>query len=302
MVEKHNGLKLELLSLSSFKQIGGRAGRFVLNGENTPGVVTALSDAHLPVIRKALELPIEPLRYARLSPNKDMITRVAEVLPPHTPLKVAYGVFKYVSKLHPSYELESIDKHTQHLDLIDSVAGSLTIADRLLLLMAPVGWRDELVVRAVIHMVEMYSTKLHVDYKKMLGHCDFLTLLDDVTSLMESGSNQVADNMMQGLEALHKTLTVYVWMSFRQPVAYPDREEVEKLVDKVETAMNWCLDRVGIPTSSNRRVYPVQYGAPRAPIRKHATVKPAFQNKDFYKGRRYEASYNIAPKQYMRAA
>ncbi|KAH7093957.1 hypothetical protein BKA62DRAFT_721750, partial [Auriculariales sp. MPI-PUGE-AT-0066] len=62
--KKWDGEKEVMLSLSTIKQIGGRAGRFELGGSVAPGIVTTLQPTGLEDVQLALRVPTRPLKRA----------------------------------------------------------------------------------------------------------------------------------------------------------------------------------------------------------------------------------------------
>lgn len=213
-----------------------------MHSKNKPGIVVTMQEADMPILRKALELPVEPLRYARINAAADDFIAVMQALPLGTSLSTAMQVFKYVAKMHPRYEYMDISDGVSAFDYIDSVVGELTLSDRLLLQHAPILWRDPVAVRAVVQVMKMYKTDMFVDYRKLLKDTDMQASLDEALVMMETGETQGAsEEMMSGLESLHKTLVLYIWMSFRSSVAFPEREAVEEVKNQTEKVMDWCL-------------------------------------------------------------
>lgn len=244
-VYKWNGERKELLSLSSFKQIAGRAGRFGLHTKNEPGIVTTLYKADLPLVRKALALNVEPLRYAVMTPGWDQFADVMQSLPSGTSLSTMQQVTQYVSKLHPSYEPETPKKKIAQFSYIDNIASELTLADRLMLRNSPINWRDEELLRAAVHIMTMLRDNFKVNYHQLMALMDFQAHLDQVHAL--SAAKQVyglSDSHLSRLETMHRMLTLYIWLSFRIPVAFLHSEEATAKLTEVEEAMQWLLEHM----------------------------------------------------------
>ena len=244
-IYKWNGKEEELLHLSSFKQIAGRAGRFRLGETNEPGIVTTVWGHHLPAVRKALELPIEPLKYATLCPPWDQYDLVQQALPSGSSLTALQQIFRYVSKLHPSYRIEEVGRKIEQLGYIDSLASELTLRERLLMRCAPINWRDEALLRGVEHVMRMLRDDLLVDYDRLMQLAGFDSFLDDVNELRKSGQpRSVSDQHLRNLETMHRLLTLYVWLGFRVPVAFPHQEQATEKLAEVEQAMQWILENI----------------------------------------------------------
>ena len=252
-VRKWNGQSTELLSLSSFKQIAGRAGRFVLNGQNLPGIVTTLGSNGLLVLRRALELPIEPIRYARYGINFAELAKVLRVLPAGTPLHKVLELFRFVSKLHPSYELEDMEKKITFFKTIDGVVPNITAEDRLRFAFAPIKWNNLEQVALATVMFQMFERDTFVDYRRIMEEGSKVgPELEDLRALLdgkvEGGAfaavGMVPSALLEHLESLHGALSAYVWLSYRQPVVYPHREQVTQLLVELRRGMGWCLNNL----------------------------------------------------------
>ncbi|GJE88103.1 ATP-dependent RNA helicase suv3, mitochondrial [Phanerochaete sordida] len=249
---KWNGTERVTLSLSSLKQIAGRAGRFGMHGDtDAGGEVTTLMPEDLPVVEEALRSTPQPLTYARIHPTGEQFEHVVQTLPAGTPLSTAELVFEFVSRVHPSFELNSVVDATRAFDYIDRVSGKLTLGDRQLLRLAPIPWRDEKMIHVVTHLLRLFSNSLSVDYRQLFRLTDIQDHLDEV-DLAQTSGHRPPSNALLHLEQTHKLVIIYLWLSYRNPVAFSQRQQMTVVKQKVEKLMEWCLESAD-HTSSRRR-------------------------------------------------
>ncbi|KIP07494.1 hypothetical protein PHLGIDRAFT_70994 [Phlebiopsis gigantea 11061_1 CR5-6] len=240
---KWSGSSMQPLSLSSIKQIAGRAGRFGLHGaDSSGGIAATLYDEDLEVVRDALASTPAPLKFASYSPAFEEVEAVAQVLPPGTPISTVYQVFSYVSRVHPCFELQDPKTSVTASESIEKTGAPLTLADRHLLQQAPIPWRDPLAVMVMLRLVRMYGEDMYVDYARLLHDCGMQQELDNVKKLIQKGARSPPPGTLENLETMHKITTLYLWLSYRKPVSFNQREEVLAVKGEVEKAMDWCLE------------------------------------------------------------
>lgn len=142
---------------------------------------------------------------------------------------------------------------------IDS-SKTLTIEDRMLFCIAPVAWRDPRCLSVMRRLVKMYREALEVDLDSAIEGFGFMEALDGIESLQnmkqrgvtgkgtkwrserDEEIGQINQTTLSLLEAFHKVLAMYLWMSYRNPASWSNREEVGALKLRVEHALDRCLE------------------------------------------------------------
>jgi ATP-dependent RNA helicase SUPV3L1/SUV3 len=245
-VRKWDGGNERSLSVSQVKQIAGRAGRYGLHGDEAPnGLVTTLREPDLPFLASTLNLPAEPLQYARLSPTKESFTGIANALPPGSTTQAIYTAHMYVSRLQPMYRyiMTGENRTFTMCDFVDTYGPKLTVVDRLQLLMAPIPWRDTGCVEIVTKFIQMYSNNMDVKVMEALGSTNYLDTLVGIEAMVKAGMPPRGKApVLETLESFHKSLVFYLWMSFRNPVSYNRQTEAADLKVRVEKALDWSLE------------------------------------------------------------
>lgn len=167
-------------------------------------------------------------------------------------------------------------------DLIDQKGGTLPLKDRMQLMNAPVSWRNDDTLKVVSDFMLQYNTKVYVSLMSSLEKMSMLGKLGMIedkmrwkATLAQKGAtaSSVASKLkglasrrmldvaqapvlpgdLLELEVLHKILVTYMWMSFRNPVAYSDHDKVVQLKAKVEVVLDWALGEIGAATVAWRR-------------------------------------------------
>lgn len=275
---KWDGSELVPLSLSALKQIAGRAGRFGLHADaDAGGEVTTLWPQDLPVVEKALQATPQPLQYARVYPTQEQFEQVVQALPLGTPLSTAQMVFEYVSRMHPSFEPQSMRAIAQAFDNIDRLAGQLTLGDRQLLRLAPVQWRDENMVEIVVQLLRMYTRSLAVDYRQLFRMTGVQDQIEEIEVAREAGGLPPADGL-SNLETIHKLIIVYLWLSYRNPVAFSQRPQMMMVKAKVEKLMEWCLESSSVDVKKKKGFKDMQRS--KRPIHHDVPTKRILRSRD----------------------
>jgi len=257
-VTKFHGGRVTPLSVSQTKQIAGRAGRFGLHGDDVIGGVTTLGEQDMQFLRDTLPKPVKPHTAAILGSNLQTCIAIASVLPSDASMQTIQEVHVFVSRVKPHflYRLPPLlDKMTI---FIDSLAGILSMEDRLMLMYAPVPWRDTACVEFLAQLISDHRTKYDVDLLSLLAQSHLLEALRIVEQKMAHNDIKDCFSLLMSLESLHKILGLYSWLSYRKPVAFHSQEAAMALKLRTEKAMHWVL----LNSTTLRRPSPRKFTAP----------------------------------------
>lgn len=214
--EKWNGKQTVSIKIPDIKQISGRAGRYKVPGAKpapalkpgqpwtppTPqvGYVTTLEKTDLKVVRNALRTEVAPIQTAGIMPLPYHIEMFAAQFPSSKPFsEILHEMSQYLrtSKL---FHMCSMTEQVESARLFDKIP-SLTVADRMTFIIAPIG-RDAKTKLAVQKMAEAVAK----------GE-DGSVLANEAIDLEALDVNAQSIEHLQRLEALHKSLIVYLWLS-----------------------------------------------------------------------------------------
>ena len=253
-------LKLsEKLSVPEIKQIAGRAGRYRtaaqanesgrassseedMSAEQNVGLVTSLEDDDLPYIREAMGQEPAPLTAAGIFPPDSVFIKFAAYFPGTVPFEYILLRLLNMAQVHPLFFMCDPKNQVASARLIDTVSG-LRIEDRLIIMAAPLYLRDEGLwdtVAAFVWCVANHSNGRLVDIAE-------LNL--EALEMPVSGNREY----LYTLEGLHKSIILYLWLSFRFAGAFTDRTLASHVKELVEKRMMLALTEFSANKNLRRR-------------------------------------------------
>ncbi|EFX02895.1 mitochondrial ATP-dependent RNA helicase [Grosmannia clavigera kw1407] len=228
---KHDGMSFRHLTVSEIRQIGGRAGRFRTASQavktaaavastpattpattlakrwGTPGYVATLEDEDLSVVQGAFTTNAEPLQWAGIQPPTFAIERFARYFPPETPFSFILQRVRELSRISGRFRLCTPNESLDVADIIQPFP--LSIYDRCVFITAPCALRDpgqKEIIAAMARCVSQMSGGHLLDIPELN-----LEILDASRDDYHLGHQQY----LARLEALHKAITLYLWLSYR---------------------------------------------------------------------------------------
>ncbi|KAJ7572655.1 P-loop containing nucleoside triphosphate hydrolase protein, partial [Mycena floridula] len=275
-IDKFSKGEIRLLSTSSVKQIAGRAGRYGLHGDNTPGYATTRRPQDMGHVSKCLNAGFTSLTIARLGPNTKTFSAIHQALPKNSSLQTIHDVHEYVSRVGLLWRYSHSEQMKLMCHFLEQYKDQLTSEDLLFFTQAPVPWRDEIVVPVVIRILDLYCENYSTGLKEALEGQGFLDILAAVEKAMarekddptKRRKNPPTDVMMK-LESLYKIIDLYAWLRNRRPIAFYSAEEIEELRPRVNACLLW-----GLQTGSRN---PVQ--EEETPLIAYRGAKPALYDR-----------------------
>ncbi|KAL1868753.1 hypothetical protein VTK73DRAFT_3505 [Phialemonium thermophilum] len=229
-VTKYDGGGHRVLTVPEVRQIGGRAGRYRTaaqdikdnhtdttsrpTSKNAPagmpasaGLVTTLDDEDLGVVQAAFTSEAEPIKAAGILPPTFIIEQFYSYFSEDTPLSFVLARMREMAKLSEEFQMCSIVPLMEVADLIQEFP--MSIQDRLIFLTAPAnfhGTGQKQVLKVLARCISENRTAHLLDIEGL-----DLDILD-----IERGAADVNNTQyLQRLEELHKSITLYLWLSYR---------------------------------------------------------------------------------------
>jgi ATP-dependent RNA helicase SUPV3L1/SUV3 len=246
------------LSVSQIKQIAGRAGRYRTADQNTQGdsketkiidsqdsrlvsfkgsvkqsnvgLVTCLDERDLADIQTALNSEPDPIKAAGLQPPVEFIDAFAKMLPLGTPLEYMLQRLNEEAKIHSRYFLCDTKDGSHVAACLDGIQ-ELDIVQRCIFVASPADTRTE----SGRHVIKALAR--HVANRAAVTITDVEEIPLDVLDLPLSEDREY----LLKLELLHKSLILYLWLSYRFSNIFLDREMAIEAKSMVEEKINTTL-------------------------------------------------------------
>ncbi|EXJ63473.1 uncharacterized protein A1O5_11522 [Cladophialophora psammophila CBS 110553] len=239
-VSKFNGTSIVQLSTSQIKQIGGRAGRFrnahqamhntQAAAESNVGLVTTLNDEDLPLVRAAMESEAAPIKRAGMLPPAEAMEELEGRLPKGIPFEYILRRLCGKAALHERFRVCSIRDQSRISRVIEPVRG-LTMTQRIMLTAAPA-------TSASQGMDEVMRA-----FARCVAERRQVTIVDVPEVQLEVLEKPISGDRayLQSIEDLHKSLVLYLWLSYRFLGIFKDREMAVYAKELAEDRINTCL-------------------------------------------------------------
>lgn len=239
---KFNGTYMELLSVPQIKQIAGRAGRYrsahqAMRGaqkktdeSSSVGLVTTLNQADLRVVREAMEEEAPPVKKAGILPPGEYLEEVSTRMPKGVPFEYVLSRVCSAAEMHPRFSVCNITDQTAVSRVIEQVEG-LTIPQRLTLTAAPASTNSERLMTVLKALATALGKRQEVTI------VDIAEIELEVLEIPVSGDR---DYLLR-LENLHKSLIIFLWLSYRFANIFKDRDMAIYAKELTEEKINVCL-------------------------------------------------------------
>jgi ATP-dependent RNA helicase SUPV3L1/SUV3 len=233
---RHN---LQRISIPHIKQIGGRAGRFRAanekggpkdSDESNVGLVTCLEDIDLPHIQRAMEFEPAPLTAAGMIPTDTSFQRIAPYFPAEVSFKFLVNRVWSLAQTHPLFFMCKSRAQVGAAEIIDRSA-QLGVDDRLIFMAAPINDNDPVLQKATRGYIRALATN---NSGRLL---DIPEINLEILEIPVSGNREY----LHGLESLHKSLILYLWLSYRVGGVFTDRTLAMHAKTMVEERMMRAL-------------------------------------------------------------
>jgi ATP-dependent RNA helicase SUPV3L1/SUV3 len=246
------------MSVSQIKQIAGRAGRYrtaaqdeqddsaepkIIDSQDSRlvsfkgsvkqsnvGLVTCLDERDLFDIQTALNSEPDPIKAAGLQPPVEYIDAFANMLPLGTPFEYLVQRLNAEAKIHPRYFLCYTKDGKNVASCIDEIRG-LSVVQHCIFAASPADSKTESGKQVIKALARCVANRAAVTIT------DVPEIPLDVLDLPVSGDRAYLLN----LELLHKSLILYLWLSYRFTNIFLDREMATEAKGMVEEKINTTL-------------------------------------------------------------
>ncbi|KAI1877050.1 uncharacterized protein JN550_001122 [Neoarthrinium moseri] len=248
------------LSVSEIKQIGGRAGRFrsaaranltAAAGEEPEqssgppkapegqmGLVTAMEDEDLGNVSRAFSRKPPQIKTAGLQVPPSVLERFSAYFPPNTPLSYIILRLRDIATVNHRFHMCNLGEMVEIADLIQPFP--MSVYDRCVFLNAPVSLREENGKATLQAFARCASNMTGGDLLDIPAVN--LELLDTTRETYPLGKSAY----LKHLEALHKSITLYLWLSYRYSGVFRSQKLAFHVKELVEARINEALGEVSM--------------------------------------------------------
>ncbi|EFO26445.2 hypothetical protein LOAG_02037 [Loa loa] len=216
-------------------QVAGRAGRF--QSAYQKGWVTTLRPADMPLLEAFMKEPIKPIETAGIAPTSEQLETFSYHLP-HASFLSIIDMFISISSLSKKFHLCDIEQFRKLAELIDDIP--LSIKVKYAFCTAPVDMEvDNGVARTCfVRIARRFAEGQAINYN---WFCEIIQWpLPKPTSV----------TMLLDMCKLYNLIDLYLWLSYKFPDIFPDRERVRLLGKLIESYINEALLTMSEITSS----------------------------------------------------
>ncbi|KMZ66772.1 ATP-dependent RNA helicase, mitochondrial (SUV3) [Zostera marina] len=225
-MKKFDGISTRELTISEVKQIAGRAGRY---GSKFPvGEVTCLDAVDLPLLHSSLSSHSPVIERAGLFPTFDVLVLYSRL---HSTMNFLDILEEFLdkAKLSPNYFISDCAYMMKVAVVVDELP--LRLHDKYLFCTSPVDMDDEIVAHGLRQFATNYAKK---------GLVRLREIFTPGTVKVPGSHKELKD-----LESVHKVLDLYVWLSFRMEMAFPDRALATTQKEICNVLIEEFLERLG---------------------------------------------------------
>jgi len=260
---KHDGFSFRNLNTPEIKQIAGRAGRYktareavndgpvnltdgkpmdvepplqVSPPEPNVGYVTSLRKEDLRAITEAMEDEALPIKQCGILPPDRIVELFASYFPPGTAFSYILLRLNELASTSRRFFLSSLKDRLAIADILHGI--NLSVKERLIFTKSPCAVLEPGFIPFLQEMARCVADQGD-GHILNLKHMD-IDLLGADMKTYEDG----IEEYLKRLEALHKTVTTYLWLSYRFEDVFRSQALAFHIRDLAEEKINECLDQV----------------------------------------------------------
>jgi ATP-dependent RNA helicase SUPV3L1/SUV3 len=221
------------------------------------GIVTTLHKVDLPILRAVLPMELPKIKRATLDVPFRTLSDLSVLLPPNTPYADVLDHLHNLVQLPPNTRAGDFEQLVPVAQVLEPYRDQLSLTEIDLFTCCPVNHRDANIVSIFENIVRRYAEEGLVEIESVFGSTRFLSMLDLVEATLATlpplppiiGIGRrvltppIIVSSIPSLESMHKALVMYIWLSFRLEVAFPERHHAVELKTRVEVVLDNCLAR-----------------------------------------------------------
>ena len=226
--------------------------------ESAPGGgVTTLHKADLPILKAILPMELPKIKRATLDIPSSVRQNLATLLPSGTSYATVLAHTGSLVKYPRHMQGNAIGDVIPTADILQPFYDHLTLQETDMFLLCPMSSRDPNNLAIYKQILKLYTQIGCVTVQEAFSVTRFLTMLDLVEATIATlpplppviGIGRrvltppIIITSIPQLETMHKSLVMYIWLSFRLEIAFPERNVATELKLRCEKVLDECLAR-----------------------------------------------------------
>lgn len=221
------------------------------------GVVTTLHEADLPLLRAMMPLSLPSIPRAVIELPREALGNLAPLLPADMTFGELIDTFSALAKVPRNTVLSNFGNRNL-TDVVEPHRDILTLTEACVFGLAPVNHRDPKVLSIYSRIIAAYCDEMSVDLEAVLRPSSLIKTLKTVEETLAALpplpphpslvrrhlAPPVTIAAIPQLESLHKALVLYLWLSYRFELAFPDRDLAAQYKERTENVLEMCLERM----------------------------------------------------------
>ncbi|KAL1906988.1 RNA helicase [Sporothrix stenoceras] len=227
--------------------VGTNTGGGAAKKWGTPGFVTTLDDEDLDIIDEAFQTEAPPLKAAGIQPPIFAIEQFARYFSPDTPFSFILSRMRELAQTSELFQLCNPKEMIEVADIIHPFP--MSVQDRCIFLAAPTSLRDP-GFRSVLEAFARCVSEMRGGALLDIQELD-LEILDIEAEEYPGG----APKYLLAVEALHKSISLYLWLSYRYIGVFVSQQLAFHVKGLVEAKIRQYLDNLTfVPERQRQRV------------------------------------------------
>ena len=217
------------------------------------GLVTTMHSEDVPTLRSLIPRRLPSVKAAIMEVPFHVIQNLFYIMPPSTTYTELMEHAQLLAKLPEYFTRGTIEHYIPLSEVTDQFPDQLSLKEMDLFSRCPVNLRDKMSMVPFYNIVRYFAVEGRCTLDDVFEGTKLLTSLYQTEKEIErlrplnsglTSNSAILVESIPHLEALHKTLVMYMWITFRMELSFPNRALANEFKLRTEAALDECLERL----------------------------------------------------------